>query len=230
MKQFRIILVVFFSLLLLPLNFESDSNLSAAALLQDDAYGKKTIVLDSDAQNTFALGKYIKVLKDKSKKLTSYDVFSGNFEESFQLGRRDIINLGIINANVWIEFPTIINYSDGKQWYIVIDNESVATLRSISFYFLRDDETIHFVEIPNKKHFVNFLLLSFKTLIYLPKANVFCASLSNTMVFFPYASSCNRAAADKFESDSKFKGNNSKLKNTTNMIRNCFIIYDRSVN
>ena len=104
MKQFRIILVVFFSLLLLPLNFESDSNLSAAALLQDDAYGKKTIVLDSDAQNTFALGKYIKVLKDKSKKLTSYDVFSGNFEESFQLGRRDIINLGIINANVWIEF------------------------------------------------------------------------------------------------------------------------------
>ena len=145
MKQFWIKQLLFFSFLVLFLPV-----LSALNFAQDN-YSDRKIVLINDVNVSMALGKHMRFLEDKDRYLTIEDFFFGNFEQQFRAGKNDIINLGIVDANVWIEFPPIFNYSDTKQWYIIIGNESTTPLESISFYFLQNNKFVHLVEIPSVK-------------------------------------------------------------------------------
>ena len=147
MKQFWIKQLLFFSFLVLFLPV-----LSALNFAQDN-YSDRNIVLTNDGNVSMALGKHIRFLEDKDRHLTLENFISGNFEQQFRDGKHDVINLGIVDANVWIKLPSIFNYSDTKQWYIIIGNESTTPLESISFYFLQNNKFVHFVGIPSVKQY-----------------------------------------------------------------------------
>ena len=147
MKQFWIKQLLFFSFLVLFLPV-----LSALNFAQDN-YSDRNIVLTNDGNVSMALGKHIRFLEDKDRHLTLENFISGNFEQQFRAGKHDVINLGIVDANVWIKLPSIFNYSDTKQWYIIIGNESTTPLESISFYFLQNNKFVHFVGIPSVKQY-----------------------------------------------------------------------------
>ena len=76
--------------------------LSALNFAQDN-YSDRNIVLTNDGNVSMALGKHIRFLEDKDRHLTLENFISGNFEQQFRDGKHDVINLGIVDANVWIK-------------------------------------------------------------------------------------------------------------------------------
>ena len=146
MKLFWRKLLIFISFLLV-----FSVNLSALDILENYNYGKGAVFLESKGERTITLGKYIRILEDKDRSLNADDIFSGNFDQTFKPTKNDIVNLGLVDTDVWIEFPSIFNYSDTKQWYIIIGNESTTPLKSISFYFLQNNKFVHLVNIPSVK-------------------------------------------------------------------------------
>ena len=112
----------------------------------------KEIVLD-DEKDSIPLGKYIRFLEDKNKDISLKDVISGKLNKSFVQGKEDVIFLSYQDTNYWLEFPTIQNFSDKKEWFIFIDNYFSVSLKTISFYFVIQNQVAHKIEIPSVKEY-----------------------------------------------------------------------------
>ena len=70
--------------------------------------------------DSIPLGKYIRFLEDKNKDISLKDVISGKLNKSFVQGKEDVIFLSYQDTNYWLEFPTIQNFSDKKEWFIFL--------------------------------------------------------------------------------------------------------------
>ncbi len=110
------------------------------------------IVLNNE-QDSFLLGKYIRFLEDKNRSVSIEDVLSGKFNKSFVQGEEDVIYLSYGNANYWLEFPTIQNLSEKKEWFIVMDNYFNFDFKNLSVYFVVADQVVDTIEIPSVKDY-----------------------------------------------------------------------------
>ncbi len=116
--------------------------ISSPALAQTTVQPADLVVL-SDRQNEYPLGRHLEILRDASGELTFQDVSSSAYQDRFTLSQVDTPNFGFQKAAYWVRFRIDNQAAQNRFWVLELN---FANMYYVDLYLPSQDNASYLVK------------------------------------------------------------------------------------